>query len=151
VKSKTIIFGIIGAALCAALALAIALNKRFIGVSASNIERDARARLRINASWEVSKSVSDGISTMIFYSDTLDDHAFAIYLNHAGFSFGCFFSSGGSSGVVAHGIHKFAQDSWGTAVISMNASRVARIELDNGIEVALIQRDFAHQDFLVCS
>lgn len=67
-----------------------------IGISKSNIEKDARYSHRIEATWNVAKDTTETMSAMIFYSDDLADHTYSIYVNHPGLSFGYFFRGGGS-------------------------------------------------------
>jgi len=137
-KTKRIV--IVGIAICALSAVALLFSAGVIGVSADNIERDARKSQKVDT-WEVSKSVNDKLGAMIFYSDTLDAHIFSIYLNRDGFSFGYFFRTGGSDSIIMDGVHEFAYDTYGSAIISMNKVGVARIVLDNGADATRIDID----------
>jgi hypothetical protein len=139
-KKKIALIGIIGFALCFVFALAFLSHNGAIGVAADKIEQDARKSQRISE-LEVSKSISDRISAMIFYNDTLDGHTFSIYVNDDGLSYGYHFRKGGSHGTISYGIVEFKHESYGSAIISMNEAGVARIEFENGIEVAKIDID----------
>lgn len=136
-KKKRIIIFI---AICIAALFVIALSAGVFGVSAGNIEQDARKSQRINSSWAVSKATNDRLGAMIFYNETLDDYVYSIYVNREGFSFGYFFRHSGSGGIM-DGIHEFTYDTNGSALISMNKSKVAGITLDDGIHVTRIDID----------
>lgn len=134
-KSKSITLSI---AICMLAGLAIALFNGVFGTSAKNIEQDARKSQKIDSSWEVSMSVSESLGALIFYNETLNDYTYSIYLNRKGFSFGYDFSSGGSNSGIIDGIREFRYDTYGSALISMNKDKVAKIELYNGIKVTNI-------------
>lgn len=112
-----------------------------IGITASNLERDARKSQKIDDTWVVSKSVNKNIGAMIFYGDARDHFTFSIYLNPEGLSFGYFFAGGGATGGIEDGISEFTFENKGSALISMNKKKVAQIELDNGIKVTNINID----------
>lgn len=78
---------------------------------------------------------------MLFYNDARDNFTFSIYLNHPGFSFGYFFISGGATGGIDDSIKEFTYNPNGTVLISMNTKKIAKIEIDNGIEVKTINID----------
>jgi hypothetical protein len=132
--TKTVIGGVI----CALIALIIIRTSGIVGVSANKVERDARKAHKISNAWEISQAINYNLCAMIFYNEALDDHTFSIYVNRNGFSFGYFFRAGGTNGAVANGINGFTFDIYGLALISMNTDNVARIELDNDIEVTRI-------------
>ncbi len=137
-KSKNIAIGI---TICIFIALALIISSGVFGVPANNIEQDARKNQKIDSTWEVSKSVNSGLGAMIFYDDTLDDYIYSIYVNRDGFSFGYFFRSGGANSGIMDGICKLRYDPNGSALISMNKAGVARIDLDNGVNVTRIDID----------
>jgi len=134
-KSKNITLCI---AICVLAGLAIASFTGVFGTSANNIEQEARKSQKIDSSWEVSQSVSDGLCALIFYNETLDDYTYSIYLNRKVFSMGYFFRSGGSNTGIIDGIREFTYDTNGSALISMNKDNVAKIELNNGVNVTNI-------------
>ncbi|MHB8130938.1 MAG: hypothetical protein ACYDEX_18305 [Mobilitalea sp.] len=112
-----------------------------IGITANNLEKDARTSQKIDDTWNVSESTSKNIGAMLFYNDTRDKFTFSIYLNHRGFSFGYFYASGGATGEIYDSISKFEFDKNGSVLISMNTKKVAIIELNNDIEVTTINID----------
>ena len=89
----------------------------------------------------MSKAINARLGAMIFYNETLDDCVYSIYVKKAGFSFGYFFRSSGAYAGDMDVIHEFVYDSSGSAIISMNQSKVAEITLDNGISVTRIDID----------
>ncbi|MDF2905421.1 MAG: hypothetical protein K0R34_742 [Herbinix sp.] len=113
----------------------------FIGTTAGNLEKDARKSQQINATWDVSRSVNQYIGAMIFYNTTRDNFIFSIYLNHTGFSLGYFFASGGATSGIDNHVKEFEFDQYGSVLISMNTKKIAKIELDNGIEITTIHLD----------
>ncbi len=137
-KSKIIIFSI---AICM-LTFLLIIRSGIFGVTADNIEQDARKSQKINSTWDVAKSINEKLGAMIFYNDTLDDYTYSIYVNRGGLSFGYFFRSGGSNSGIMDGIHQFKYDDiGGSALISMNKVGVARIDLDNGANITRIDID----------
>ena len=125
---------ITGFAIFAVLALAVVFFGGVIGVSADNIENDARKSQRISE-WDSFGTSNEGIAAFIFYNATHDDHTFSLYLNRDGFSFGYFFSEGGSSSIITNGILMLDYGSSGSAIFSMNKDRVAKIEYEAGDDV----------------
>ena len=125
---------ITGFAIFAVLALAVVFFGGVIGVSADNIENDARKSQRISE-WDSFGTSNEGIAAFIFYNATLDDHTFSLYLNRDGFSFGYFFREGGSSSIIMNGILMLDYGSNGSAIFSMNKDRVAKIEYEAGDDV----------------
>jgi len=126
---------ITGFAIFAVLALAVVFFGGVIGVSADNIENDARKSQKINSAWDSHGTSNDEIAAFIFYNATLDDHTFSLYLNRDGFSFGYFFREGGSSSIIMNGILMLDYGSNGSAIFSMNKDRVAKIEYEAGDDV----------------
>jgi hypothetical protein len=112
-----------------------------IGVTASNIERDARVSQKIEDTWSVSKSVNKNIAAMLFYNDNRDKYIFSVYLNHPGFSLGYFFRTGGTISGIEDGVSKFEYDKNGAVLISMNTKEIDKIELYNGINTKIISID----------
>lgn len=58
-----------------------------IGITKSNIEKDARISHKIVNDWRVAKSTTNSMSAMLFYDENLDDYKFSIYVNIRGLSF----------------------------------------------------------------
>jgi hypothetical protein len=104
-----------------------------VGIRADSIEADARKAQKVDDKWDVSISTNRELSAMIFYNDALDKYIYSIYINRDGLSWGYFFGGGGASVHIMDrdGVPAFEYADHGCALISMNKSEVARIELDN--------------------
>ena len=90
-----------------------------IGTSAANLESDIRNLQKIPEDWS--------------------DHTFSVYVNRPGLSFGYFFRGGGSLSGVERGIAEFTVDGYNErAFISMNQPKAARLEIDDGNTVQII-------------
>ena len=141
----------LAAAFIVVLALAVSLMyaRGYFGISADNMEKDARKSQSIGSTWAVSKSVNENLGAMIFYSDTLDEHTFSIYVSREGFFSRLFsryyFRAGGSDSVIDYSIREFSfpspYDKNGSALISMNTGSVAKIVIDNDIDTTVIDVD----------
>jgi len=120
-----------------------------IGVSANGIEADARTSQNI-IRHEVSKSLNDKLCALIFYDKARLDYSVFIYVNRPGLSFGYFLIYSSMSAPLESDIqafrsigdiHIFDYDEKGTALISMNADKVARIVLDDDVDATQIELD----------
>ena len=148
-KKHTVRIGMKKVIVITAIVVAVAVGILFatdaFGISANNLEEDARKNQRIGIEWAVSKSINEKLGAMIFYNDTLDSHIFSIYVKRGGLSFGYFFRAGGSDSQIANGIREFnfptPYDINGSALISMNKDNVVRIEIDNDVEIIVINVD----------
>lgn len=103
----------------------------FLRVPVSKLEQNARSSQHIDKSWSVEKAVSDNMCAMIFYGEQSDKSVFSIYLNRNGFSFGYFFSSGGSVGAIADGVAEFTYPDYGSSLLSMNLDKAEKIVFGN--------------------
>ena len=112
-----------------------------IGITAGNLEKDARVSQKIDDNWDVSKSTTKHIGAMLFYNNTHDEFIFSIYLNRPDFSFGYFFATGVVSGGIDDSIRELTYGSNGSVLISMNTKKVAKIELNNDSDVTTINID----------
>lgn len=75
----------------------------------------------------------------ISYPQDRSDHTFSVYVNRPGLSFGYFFRGGGSLSGVERGIAEFTVDGYNErAFISMNQPKAARLEIDDGNTVQII-------------
>ncbi|GKX29467.1 hypothetical protein SH1V18_19470 [Vallitalea longa] len=111
-----------------------------IGINKSNIEKDARISQKVPDDWQVAKDTTDTMSAMIFYSESLSNHIFSLYVNRTGFSFGYFFRGGGSLVGVMEGIQEIYIKGYNErAFISMNKQQVSKIEIDNGNSIETIK------------
>ena len=110
-----------------------------IGTSAANLESDIRNLQKIPEDWIVEGDVSDTMAAYISYPQDRSDHTFSVYVNRPGLSFGYFFCGGGSLSGVERGIAEFTVDGYNErAFISMNQPKVARLEIDDGNTVQII-------------
>lgn len=96
-----------------------------IGVSAANLERDARKSQKIDERWAVQMSVTGDLAALLFYDEASSAFTYSIYTKRDGFSFGYFFRNGGSTSTIGEGIHAF-QYHGVTAYLSMNQGNAAR-------------------------
>ena len=112
------------------------------GVLPKNLKRDIGISQKINDGWMIEGNYSDDMAAFISYPEDQSSHVFSVYLNHAGLSFGYFFRSGGSLGIVEDSIAEFQfLGNNGVAYISMNAQNVERLEIDNGHDIKVIEID----------
>ena len=82
------------------------------------------------------------MAAYISYPEDKSDYTFSIYVKHSGLSYGYFFRAGGSIAEIGGGIKEFTFDDCNElALISMNTQNVARLEIDNGIEIKTIEFD----------
>ena len=111
----------------------------FIGTSAANLESDIRNLQKIPEDWIVEGDVSDTMAAYISYPQDRSDHTFSVYVNRPGLSFGYFFRGGGSLSGVERGIAEFTVDGYNErAFISMSQPKAARLEIDDGNTVQII-------------
>ena len=79
------------------------------------------------------------MAAYISYPQDRSDHTFSVYVNRPGLSFGYFFRGGGSLSGVERGIAEFTADGYNErAFISMNQPKAARLEIDDGNTVQII-------------
>ena len=110
-----------------------------IGIASGNLETDIRSSQKIKEDWAVDGSVSDTMAAYISYPQDMSDHTFSVYVNRPGLSFGYFFRGGGSLSGVERGIVEFTVDGYNErAFISMNQPKAARLEIDDGNTVQII-------------
>ena len=110
-----------------------------IGTSAANLESDIRNLQKIPEDWIVEGDVSDTMAAYISYPQDRSDHTFSVYVNRPGLSFGYFFRGGGSLSGVERGIAEFTVDGYNErAFISMKQPKAARLEIDDGNTVQII-------------
>ncbi len=113
-----------------------------IGISRTNIEKDARYSQKIEDNWQVAKDTTDTMSAMIFYSEDFSDHTFSIYVNRPGLSFGYFFISGGSVIETEEYVAEFSAEGYDErAFVSMNKQQVSKVDIDDGNTIQTIKID----------
>jgi hypothetical protein len=111
-----------------------------IGTRKNGLEYNARKSQSIEDSWVSIKDTNNDMAALLFYDKALDEHTYAIYLNKPGFSYGYFFSRGGSLSTVDEGIQGFSSEK-GMVLISMNKKKVSQIKLENDTTVEIIKVD----------
>ena len=110
-----------------------------IGMTSTNLEADIRSSQKIKDDWTLDGCVSNTMAAYISYSQDMSDHTFSVYVNRPGLSFGYFFRGGGSLSGVERGIAEFTVDGYNErAFISMNQPKAARLEIDDGNTVQVI-------------
>ena len=113
-----------------------------IGTPAGKLESDIISSQKIQDGWTVTGSVSDTMAGFISYPQNMSDHTFSVYVNRPGVSFGYFFRGGGSLSSVERYIAEFTVEGYSErAFISMNAQKAARVEIDNGNKIEVIEID----------
>jgi len=113
-----------------------------IGIPKSQLEADIRSSQKIASDWIVDGDVSDTVAAFISYPSDMTDHTFSVYVNRPGLSFGYFFRGGGSLSGVETGIAEYTVEGYQErAFISINKRQVARLEIDDGNSVQVIEID----------
>lgn len=115
-----------------------------IGIQKAKLETDARSSQKIGEAWLSEKDISDTMAAFIFYPKDKSDHTFSIYINRPGLSFGYFFRGGGGIDIIESEeyITEFIIEDFNErAFISMNASKVERLEIDDGNIIQTIEVD----------
>lgn len=122
-----------------------------IGVSKSNIEKQARIALSVDTNWHVVQATGDGISGMLFYDETFSDYKYVIFCKKP-YSFGYSFASGGCTQLEMKGVVKYYRGLSQEAVyLSMNKQQVNKVEIDNGYTVEKIELDHTRPFALILS
>jgi len=134
-------YALILLAVCVMLFLGLYLDHD-IGILKGKIVDDVRFSQEIPADWVTEGTASDTLAAYISYPEDRSDHAFSIYVNHPGLSFGYFFRVGGSLSEVQRSILAFTAEGYPErAFVSMNGQKVERIEIDNGNGLQVIDID----------
>ena len=127
--------------LCGIIVLSLFLVVLFwasdnIGTPADKLEADIRQSQKIDDSWTVTGEVSDAMAAYISCPEDKSDFTFSVYVKLTGLSFGYFFRAGGSIYEIEEGILACVCEGCDErAFISMNAPKIARLEIDNGLEI----------------
>ena len=139
---KSLLLIISGIFILAVFLLSVSFASNNIGVSPEKLEEDIRYSQQIDESWAVTGSVSDSMAAYISYPDDKSDHTFSVYLKRSGLSYGYFFRAGGSIGEIDDSIKEFTFEGCNElALVSMNTQKIARLEIDNGIEIKAVELD----------
>ena len=132
----------VGLGLICALFVVFPYVRNEIGVTTANLEADIRSSQKIQDDWVIDGSVSDTMAAYISYPQDMNDHTFSVYVNRPRLSFGYFFRGGGSLSGVDRGITEFTVEGCSErAFISMNQQQVARLEIDDGNSIQVIDID----------
>lgn len=139
---KSLLLPICGIVILSVFLFAVSFASDNIGVSPEKLEEDIRYSQKIDDSWTVTGSVYEGMAAYISYPENKSEHTFSVYLKQSGLSYGYFFRAGGSIGEIDDGIKEFTFEGCNElALISMNKQKIARLEIDNGIEIKNIELD----------
>lgn len=141
-QMKHVLKVVLGLGLICALFVGLLYVRNDIGVTSANLEADIRSSQKIQDDWVIDGSVSDTMAAYISYPQDMSDHTFSVYVNRPGLSFGYFFRGGGSLSGVDRGITEFTVEGYSErAFISMNQQQVARLEVDDGNSIQVIDID----------
>ena len=97
----------------------------------NDIEDDVRSFQKISDDWNVEIAMNDRIAAVIAYDNQEGKHTFSIYENKGNKNANYMFRYGGKSTSIERGIRVFKFEGT-TALISMNALRIATIECHDG-------------------
>lgn len=130
---KKLLISLIIALIVGIVVIMVILLKDNIGVSKENIESDARDFQNIPVEWNVSKSTTDTMSALIFYSKDLSDYCYSIYVKRSAMSLGYFFRTGGSISEIENGICEFNIEGYDeTIYLSLNTATTSQMLIDDG-------------------
>ena len=146
-QPRTIVRGLL--LLCAIFVSFLYLNND-IGEHKNLLESDIRSSQRIQDDWIVDGTVSDSVAAFISYPEDKSDHTYSVYVNRPGLSFGYFFRGGGSLTEVDKYVSEYRIQGYSErAFICMNEQKVARLEIDDGNTVQIIDMDSEYPFALV--
>ena len=97
----------------------------------NDIENNVRSFQKISDDWNVEIAMNDRIAAVIAYDNQESKHTFSIYENKGNKNANYMFRYGGKSTSIERGIRVFKFEGM-TALISMNALRIAAIECHDG-------------------
>lgn len=135
------IFGFLGVLVIILLAFVIIWNANIIGVAAGSLEKDAREEQNIASDWQMAQALNDEMCAMLFYDEDTRDYTYSIYMKKEGAAYGYFFSQGGSDSYIGEGVRGMIFDDKGIALLSMNADKVCKIEVNDGVKKRTIDID----------
>lgn len=143
-KSRVKLFGkfILGILIGVVLFIGFLYLNDDIGVTANKLEADIRSSQKIMEDWIVDGSVSDTMAAFLSYPNDKTSHTFSVYVNRSGLSFGYFFRAGGAVVEIEKYIAEYTIEGYNErAFLSMNEQKVARLEMDNGHGIEVIDID----------
>ena len=97
----------------------------------NDIEEDVRSFQKISDDWNIEIAMNERIAAVIAYDNQESEHTFSIYENKGSTKTNYVFRYGGKSTSIERGIRVFRFEGT-TALISMNALRIAAIECHDG-------------------
>ena len=121
-----IVFAIVGTS----FAVTIIPNMERLS-TVNDIEDDVRSFQKISDDWNVEIAMNDRIAAVIAYDNQEGKHTFSVYENKGNKNANYMFRYGGKSTSIERGIRVFKFEGT-TALISMNALRIAAIECHDG-------------------
>ena len=140
-KKNLLKYTIFAAVLLAAAAAFLYFTGQF-GVSASDLESDARKNQKIDETWTAECSSGRSVSAMLFYDEVLGEYKTSIYMDPDDRPFGYYFISGGCTNAENEGIVEYRISGCDERIyMSMNLQQASLMVVDNGTEVKEIELD----------
>ena len=130
---------LIGFLVIVLLAFLIIWKAEVIGISKGRLEQDARERQNVAEDWEMAQAVDEDICAMLFYDNERKEYVYAVYLCKEGFSYGYFFTQGGTDAYMAEGVKGIVFEDKGIALLSLNEDKVCKIVVDSNADQKTIQ------------
>nr|WP_300839699.1 hypothetical protein [uncultured Acetatifactor sp.] len=136
---------LIGFLVIVLLAFLIIWKAEVIGISKGRLEQDARERQNVAEDWEMAQAVDEDICAMLFYDNERKEYVYAVYLSKEGFSYGYFFTQGGTDAYMAEGVKGIVFEDKGIALLSLNEDKVCKVVTEDSGEEILVdpQEPFA--------
>nr|WP_300657919.1 hypothetical protein [uncultured Acetatifactor sp.] len=136
---------LIGFLVIVLLAFLIIWKAEVIGISKGRLEQDARERQNVAEDWEMAQAVDEDICAMLFYDSERKGYVYAVYLSKEGFSYGYFFTQGGTDAYMAEGVKGIVFEDKGIALLSLNEDKVCKVVTEDSGEEILVdpQEPFA--------
>lgn len=105
-----------------------------IGVSANNLEKDARLGSNTDDSWLAVSDVGDDLGGVLLYSEESDDWNYHVYLNRPGLDYGYHFRAGGSVTEIEDNVGVYSFDGADEQIImSMNNAKIEKIAVSGRV------------------
>lgn len=133
-KKAAVVVGVV----CVLATFSFAAFSGALGLSSGQVEQDARKRLKIDSTWQVSQSFDKNLYVMVFYNEALDHSLYSIYRNQTGLPIGYSFTAGDS---VPEGVSGFSYGAAGEALLSRNKEKVEKIQFGSGEKTTILAVD----------
>ncbi len=99
-----------------------------IGISAKNLEKDARLASKTDDSWLAVTDVGEELGGVLLYNEECDDWNYHVYLNRPGLDYGYHFRAGGSVPEIENNVGVYSFDGADEQIImSMNNAKIEKI------------------------